>query len=129
MAHESNRLPVQVSVEPQAPTGDPFIDSVVQVIVASLREGEPSVRSTASSLGMSERTLQRRLGLHGTTHRQLLEAARHRLATALLAVPESTVTQVAVVLGYNGHKALCRAFRRWTGTTPRALVPRSEAGD
>jgi AraC-like DNA-binding protein len=125
MTRESNPSLVPLSAEPYALT-DAFIESVKSAIVESMRDGDPSVESTAKSLGISRRTLQRRLELHGTSHRKLLETARRRLATALLAMPESTVSQVAVVLGYNGHKALCRAFRRWTGTTPRALVPRTD---
>jgi AraC-like DNA-binding protein len=117
---------VVVPVESPVPS-NAFIESVILAIGESMRDGEPNLKSTARLVGLGRRTLQRRLALHGTTHRELLETARRRLAPVLLAMPESTVTQVAGALGYNGRKALCRAFRRWTGASPRELVPRSTA--
>jgi AraC-like DNA-binding protein len=102
---------------------------VVGAIIAALRESAPSVGSTARALGISGRTLQRQLERRGVSHRQLLETARWRLATVLLARPGSTVKFVAIALGYANARAFAYAFRRWTGRAPRAVIGRSGAAN
>ena len=80
----------------------------------------PSMVDVAGQLGMSERTLRRRLQEHGTDFQREIDAVRHQLALQLLENPEVTVEQMAAVLGYSEAVSFRRAFQRWTGHTPQA---------
>ena len=73
----------------------------------------------ARRLGMTERTLRRRLELEGTNFRQLVDEVRRSSAPGLLANGRC-VGEVALLLGFNGISAFGRAFRRWYGMSPRA---------
>ncbi|HKU40545.1 MAG TPA: AraC family transcriptional regulator ligand-binding domain-containing protein [Polyangiales bacterium] len=79
-----------------------------------------SPRQLARSLGMAERTLKRRLAELGTSYTQLLEAERQARAIALLR-GEASVDHIADQLGYSDAANFTRAFRRWTGKSPRAF--------
>ncbi|MEU8894755.1 helix-turn-helix domain-containing protein [Nocardia sp. NPDC048505] len=77
-------------------------------------------------MAMSARTLRRRLGEHGTSWRNEVEAARLAKATALLRDTGLPVSSVATRVGYSDARALRRAFPPWTGHTParfRAPAP------
>lgn len=71
-------------------------------------------------LGMSERTLQRRLAELGRSYSSVIEDFRREEAARLLCDPDLTLVRVANLLGYAEQTSFIRAFRRWTGTTPRA---------
>jgi AraC-like DNA-binding protein len=89
---------------------------------AALRQticGErPAVEKVARSLGMSPRTLQRRLGELGTTYQKLLDEVRHRSARRLLANTDLAAAEVAFLLGFEELNSFTRAFASWEGTTP-----------
>jgi len=74
-------------------------------------------RRVARLLGMSVRTLQRRLAQSGRTWSDVVEAFRRDEAARLLATP-SPLVDVAARLGYREQTSFTRAFRRWTGQTP-----------
>jgi AraC-like DNA-binding protein len=91
----------------------------VRVLVAQrLREGAP-MAEVAAALGVTERTLRRRLAAEGTGYRALVEEVRSGLAAELLAVG-LPVADVAARLGYAETAPLTRAHRRWTGRPPSA---------
>ena len=71
-------------------------------------------------LGVSERTLQRRLTELGRSFSDVVEDFRHEEAARLLATPGIPLVEVASRLGYAEQTSFTRAFRRWTGTTPGA---------
>jgi AraC-like DNA-binding protein len=73
----------------------------------------------ADRLKMSARTLRRRLREEGTTHQQLLDELRHHLALRYLNEDKRTVREVAFLLGFADSSAFSKAFRRWTGGSPR----------
>ena len=73
----------------------------------------------AAALAMSPRTLQRRLREEGTSYADLLDRFRHRMAVALLEDREIAIYEVAYLLGYAEPSTFYRAFRRWTGSSPR----------
>ncbi|MFG1999253.1 AraC family transcriptional regulator ligand-binding domain-containing protein [Spirillospora sp. NPDC048911] len=83
----------------------------------------PSMGSAASDLGMSERTLRRRLAEEGSSFSAIVMAARRELAEELLlqGVPS---LQVARQVGFAGPAAFTHAFRRWTGSSPREFATR-----
>ncbi|MNT71491.1 HTH-type transcriptional regulator VirS [compost metagenome] len=72
----------------------------------------------ARELGVSERTLQRRLGGEGTSFQLLLTAVRRARARELLADPTLDIDEVAFLLGYADQNSFFRAFRLWEGETP-----------
>lgn len=80
----------------------------------------PSMVEVAEQLGMSERTLRRRLQELGTDYQREIDAVRHQLSLQLLVNPDVTVEQMAAVLGYSEAVSFRRAFQRWTGMTPQA---------
>lgn len=86
-----------------------------------LRDGEPSQREIARRLGWSERTLQRRLRDEETSFAQLLDEVRAGLARMYLEDSRLAVFEVAFLLGFSEPSAFNRAFRRWTGKSPRAF--------
>jgi AraC-like DNA-binding protein len=86
-------------------------------IVERLPDGEPPQEAIARALGMSARTLQRRLAGAGTSYQTLLDTVRAELARAYLAEGWA-VTEAAFALGFSDTSSFSRAFRRWTGTRP-----------
>lgn len=91
--------------------------------VCALLKAQPPVRppalpAAARALGMSPRTLRRRLAQEGTTYRELSQSRRCEAARELLRNPELTLQGVAVELGFSDLTAFHRAFRRWSGRTP-----------
>ena len=83
--------------------------------------GSPSLDEVASSLGMSARSLQRRLSESGTTFRTEIDAVRNHTAQLLLQDPKLALSEVAWLLGFSDPRAFTRAFRRWHGVTPSAF--------
>ena len=79
----------------------------------------PTIDATAHRLGIPVRTLQRRLKESGLSYSGLVEQTRHELACRLLDKPEAKAAAVARALGYNDPSSFSRAFRRWTGMSPR----------
>jgi AraC-like DNA-binding protein len=95
-----------------------FVDAVRQAAGEAMTGGEPELGAIARRLGLSTRTLQRRLEEHGTSLQDLLEEMRRDLAIRYLAQPDITISAVAYLLGFSEPSTFHRAFRRWTGTTP-----------
>lgn len=74
----------------------------------------------ARRLGVSERTLNRRLREEDTTFREALDSVRWELAEIWLSEPQHAVYEVAFLLGYSEPSTFHRSFRRWTGSSPHA---------
>ena len=74
------------------------------------------------ALAVSRHTLHRRLRDEGTTFVALQDAARWQLADTLLRRDRLTITAVAARLGYSEPAAFSRAYKRWTGTRPSAVI-------
>ena len=91
-------------------------------IVAALKGEAPTIDVVARALAMSPRTLQRSLSAEGTSFQSLLDGVRRELAIRHLAEPDATVAKVAWLVGFSEPGAFHRAFRRWTGQTPRAAA-------
>jgi AraC-like DNA-binding protein len=88
---------------------------------AQLAAGTPSVAQTARELGMSSRTLQRRLGEEDTTFHALVESVRADLALYYVRDGGHRLSDIANLCGYSELSAFLRAFKRWTGHTPTEL--------
>ena len=73
----------------------------------------------ARRLGISQRTLGRRLASEGHTFGEVLDSLRFELATRYLQEHKLPTSEVAWLLGYQEASAFYHAFKRWTGKTPR----------
>jgi len=98
-----------------------LVGRVNQELVTQLKGEAPTITMVASALAMRARNLQRGLAAEGTTFQVLLDDARHELAVRHLPEPNATVAKVAWLVGFSEPSAFHRAFRRWTGHSPRAL--------
>jgi len=96
----------------------PIREQVKVVLKRCLASGRPELSGVARDLGMSERTLQRRITDEGTTFRDLLAEARQELWRRLLADPAAGIDEVSCLLGYQDTSSFYRAFRDWEGITP-----------
>ena len=104
-----------------APNNDRELPKLVmRAIAASLAKGNPTIVQTAEVLGLSVRSLQRRLLQLDLTHRQLLDEVRLEAARHLLERSEKSLAQIAADLGYADPANFTRAFQRWTGQSPSA---------
>jgi AraC-like DNA-binding protein len=97
---------------------DDLVARAERWILENLHTGEVGVGRLARSLGMSDRTLTRRLAEDGFTPAGLVEDLRHELATQYLAEHALSLGRITYLLGYSDLSAFTRAFRRWTGRTP-----------
>ncbi len=89
-------------------------------IAQGLSEGVPTLKRMGARLGMSGRTLQRRLAADGLNYRDLVDKARKELAHRLLRETDYDLAEVAFLTGFSEQSAFHRAFSRWTQQTPRA---------
>jgi len=96
-----------------------FRASVENAIVPLLPHGKAEVGEVARRLGVSRRTLARRLSLEGLSFSGLLEDLKLHLARRYLADGDLSISQIAWLLGYQEIGAFSRAFKRWTGKSPR----------
>jgi AraC-like DNA-binding protein len=98
--------------------GHTIADRVKSVLKRSLASGRPEVAHVARNLGMSERTLQRRITDEATTFRALLSEARRELSQQLLSDPAIHIDEVTYLLGYQDSTSFYRAFKDWAGVSP-----------
>jgi AraC-like DNA-binding protein len=91
---------------------------VQRVLMRSLGGPHTDIHAVAMDLGMSSRTLQRRIAEEGGSFRQLLSAARRELARVCLQHPSLGLVKTACLLGYEDPNSFFRAFRAWEGVTP-----------
>jgi AraC-like DNA-binding protein len=112
---------------PLAPAvGDPlpdldFTGSARQAVAALLLIGSPHVEAAARAAGTSVRSLQRHLATAHLSFFALLEEARCDAAQRMLRDPSTKVIEISAELGYTDSANFTRAFRRWTGLSPRAF--------
>jgi len=93
-------------------------EQVKAVLKRNLASGRPELSDVARDLGMSERTLQRRITDQGASFRELLVEARQEMGRQLLSNPSADIDEVACLLGYQDTSSFYRAFRLWEGVTP-----------
>jgi AraC-like DNA-binding protein len=98
-----------------------LVDDVRGAVADALPDGQPSKMYIARRLGMSERTLHRRLAEQGESFQALATDARRDAAEALLKSDTRNVAEVAFLTGFGDQSAFTRAFKRWTGQTPAAF--------
>lgn len=97
------------------------VAEVERMIVELLPQGTAKAKVVASEMGMSERTLARRLADEETSFNEILDDLRQDMAVRYIAGSETPLIDTAFLLGYSNQSALTNAFRRWTGKTPRQV--------
>jgi len=103
------------------PLVESLADRVRGLLAKELHAGNPSAAHVADLLGVSPRTLARRLAAEGTSHKELLDGVRAELAKRHLSESSLSVGEVAFLLGFSEPSAFHRAFKRWTGQTPASF--------
>lgn len=99
-------------------SSDSVVERAQRAIASDLRGGAPALGVIAKRLGMSARTLQRRLVEAGAPYRALIEQTRKELACLHLADTRTSLAEVGFLLGFADASAFYKAFRRWTALTP-----------
>lgn len=102
----------------ELPSTETTSGRVRKLLGSILASGEPTLEGAARRLGMSVRTLQRRLRDEGTSFNQVLEDLRHELALVRLRNGDESAEEIALALGFSNASSFHRAFKRWTGRTP-----------
>ncbi|PCI54604.1 MAG: AraC family transcriptional regulator [Alphaproteobacteria bacterium] len=123
------------------PEHDPFLFSVIEPILKSrcqvqenpqdfatvvrdqikmlLGENTPGPSEIAKLLSLTDHKFHKKMKDKGISFNSILRAARQELATHYLKNPDIPLTEVALCLGYSEQSAFSRAFRNWTGMSPR----------
>ncbi|WJE17170.1 helix-turn-helix domain-containing protein [Halobacillus sp. ACCC02827] len=99
-------------------SGNSVTEMVKWFLKRSLPGGRAGIEAAAAELGMSNRTLQRRLHEERTSFKHLLTQVRKELAREYLADPSLDIREVAFLIGYEDQNSFYRAFRLWEGDTP-----------
>lgn len=118
-AEEFERHAARVSELARSRTPEHFEHAVEARITEQLKQG-PREESVARALGLSVRSLRRRLRERGVSFRGLVDRARKREAHLYLEASELPVARVARLLGFTGDGALRNSMRRWRGLNPAA---------
>jgi AraC-like DNA-binding protein len=126
---DSDIFGARLDRRPPEPT--PFLDTThdaIALISSMLPYEHPTRERVAKRLKISPRTLQRRLNDWGVTFEELIDEYRRDRAFRLLMRDDHSVLEIAYSLGYSAPAHFSRAFKRWTGVTPRAYRNAIAAG-
>jgi AraC-like DNA-binding protein len=99
----------------------PATERVRYWLAAHDMKNKPIMDMIGRDLGMSARSLRRRLQAEGSEYNTLLEDARANCAKRLLVDPQRSIQEAAYALGFANPAAFTRAFKRWTGLSPSAF--------
>ncbi|MFA5580597.1 MAG: helix-turn-helix domain-containing protein [Paracoccaceae bacterium] len=100
-------------------TTDTFLDQLEAAVSAMLEN--PSLSRVASSIGVSERTLQRRLEERNLSYQEIINTIRTEMAKKLLQSTTMSIGEISMKLGYADTAGFSCAFKRWTGESPRSF--------
>jgi AraC-like DNA-binding protein len=104
-----------------------LLDSVRLALCRSMTGARPSIGRVARELGLSARTLQRRLREEGASYQGLLDEVRLRTARRLLSRTSLRAEEIAFMLGFDEFNSFTRAFRTWQGVSPNGWRGRRPA--
>jgi len=94
------------------------IAAQVRTLIAAIPGDYPSAEHTAQKIGLSSRTLSRRLKKQGTSFQTLVNEVKTQRAVRFLQTTEMSIEEVATLMGFSDSANFRRAFVSWTGTTP-----------
>ena len=118
---ELRRRVMQIIETMERARPDTTSERVVRELSRSLLVGAPSGARIAATLGISRRRLHERLAAEGTRYSELLADIRCEIARQLLEGTRMPAGEIATALHYSSPGAFSRAFRAWTGMTPREV--------
>ena len=95
---------------------------ITNMIKKSVNDKFPTFEETANKLGFSTATLRRRLRAEGTSYQSIKDSVRRDTAIYYLSQRSMSVDEVAWLAGFSEPTSFFRAFKRWTGTSPRAYA-------
>ncbi len=98
---------------------DDIVHRVKSAIIDHLNDGAVTGDRIAGELFMSVRNLHRSLEKAGTTFGRILDDTRREIAEPYVQDPSNDLTDIAFRLGYSEQSSFSRAFKRWTGMSPR----------
>jgi len=96
-----------------------FIDLFRQAVLLRIHDPELSLNRAAKLVGLSRQSLQRHLNIRGTTFTAEMTTAKKEQAISLLANTDKPVSEIATAVGFIDSTAFARAFKSWTGESPR----------
>ena len=94
---------------------------VESLLIPVLHTGEANMDTIAAKLALSRQTLFRKLKAEGVTFEKVLDELRHKLALHYLNGKKVSVRDTAYLVGFSEPGAFSRAFKRWTGSSPRTM--------
>jgi AraC-like DNA-binding protein len=94
---------------------------VESLLMPILHTGDASMDLVADRMGLSRQTLSRKLKAEGATFEKLLDELRRTLALSYLSGKKVSVKETAYLVGFSEPAAFSRAFKRWTGSSPRTF--------
>jgi AraC-like DNA-binding protein len=101
---------------------------VKTLIAQSVSQGEADIDHIADKLHTSRQTLYRKLKAEGVSFQTLLEDVRFSLAKTQLKNSELSLSEIAFSLGFSDLSAFSRAFKRWSGVSPKDFRERHTKG-
>lgn len=100
------------------PAAAPVKAEALRRLSSMLAEGTPPAALIARQMGMSERTLYRRLSAEGFAWRDVVQEAQKGLAQELLSRSDRSIAEIAFLTGFAEQSTFSRAFKRWFGQAP-----------
>lgn len=97
---------------------DPIIGKCDTYLREHLKDGQATIEDLAKFLGMSARTLQRKLSELNISFSDILQETRFQVSQNLLTDPSLSLAEIAFLTGFSEASAFHRAFKKWTGKTP-----------
>ena len=121
LAHQLYRVQAYELLRKFYPSSDDVV-AQSQQIIGGYDAHYPSVPEVAGMFGISERTYRRKLGEANITYRELLDEHKKKRCLDILSGKHIAVSELAETLGYAESASFLRAFKRWTGLTPKQYV-------
>jgi AraC-like DNA-binding protein len=94
---------------------------VESLLIPVLHTDQANMDMIAGKLALSRQTLFRKLKAEGVTFKEVLDELRHKLALHYLSEKKTSVQETAYLVGFSDPGAFSRAFKRWTGSSPRMM--------
>jgi len=91
---------------------------VEKLIQHALPSGIPSIAEISEHMGMSNRTLTRRLAENGLSFRDLIQRTQETVSKRLIKETDRSIAEIAFETGFSEQSAFNRAFKRWTNQSP-----------
>lgn len=106
---------------------NPFLRDTRAAMRRALPGGDLTIDSLAMDMGISRRTLQRRLGALDSSFKKILQDVREQQSQRYLDDPRLAITEIALLLGYSDQASFSNAFKTWCGCAPTEYRQRQNA--